>query len=151
MDIPLPQAANEPRDTAMQPRRILVIDDDACIGIAIQTIMGRHRYETVLASRACAGIEALQQSHFGVVMVDIFMPGLSGLDTIEHIRRLSSVPIIAMSGFRLKSPADSVDYLGMAAVRGATLCMRKPFQAAQLIEAVEWSGGLRVQLEGSTH
>jgi len=148
MDIPLPQAANEPRDTAMQPRRILVIDDDACIGIAIQTIMGRHRYETVLASRACAGIEALQQSHFGVVMVDIFMPGLSGLDTIEHIRRLSSVPIIAMSGFHLRNSAEAVDYLDMATQRGASLCMRKPFQPSQLIDAVERSVGLWRSIEG---
>jgi CheY-like chemotaxis protein len=79
------------------------------------------------------------------------MPGLCGLDTIEHVRRGSSIPIIAMSGFRLKNSADSLDYLGMAARRGATLCIRKPFKPAQLIEAIEWSQSLPAPIEGSAH
>jgi CheY-like chemotaxis protein len=134
---------------AQQARRVLVIDDDGCVGAAIQSILARRRYQTVLAPRAGAGIQALQQSQFDLVMVDIFMPGLSGLDTIEHIRRSSPIPIIAMSGFRLRSSADSVDCLEMAVRLGATLCLRKPFQPAQLIDAVEWSSGLRGRFEGS--
>ncbi len=120
-------------------RRVLVIDDDDCIGAAIRAILAGRRCETVHESRACAGIQRLEQTAFDVVMVDIFLKGLSGLDAIEYIRRGSSIPIIAMSGFRLRSSVDAVDYLAMAAVRGATLCMRKPFKSMQLIEAVECS------------
>jgi CheY-like chemotaxis protein len=130
-------------------RRILVIDDDPSVGAAIQAIMGRRRFQTVLASRSSDGIQALQQSSFDVVLLDIFMAGLSGLDTLDHIRRCSSIPIIVMSGFRLQSPAISVDYLAMAAMRGATLCMRKPFTATELIEAVEWTSGLVSPSEGA--
>jgi DNA-binding NtrC family response regulator len=150
MNLALPRASNEIREPSIRTRRILVIDDDDSIGVAIQTILGRRRYETVLAPRACVGIQALEESAFDAVMIDIFMPGLNGLDTIEHIRRVSPIPIIAMSGFRLRSPESSIDYLDMATRRGATLCMRKPFNSAQLIEAVEWSGGLHGQSEGST-
>jgi CheY-like chemotaxis protein len=142
---------NETRNHARQPIRVLVIDDDAHVGAAIKAVLARHPCETVIASRAYAGIHALRQSRFDVVMVDIFMPGLCGLDTIEHVRRGSSIPIIAMSGFRLKNSADSLDYLGMAARRGATLCMRKPFKPAQLIEAIEWSQSLPAPIEGSAH
>jgi CheY-like chemotaxis protein len=130
-------------DPVKSSRRILVIDDDACIGAAIQAILCRRRCQTVLAPRSIAGIEALQQTPFDVVMLDIFMPGLSGLDALDHIRRDSSIPIIAMSGFRLRSSADRVDYLAMAAQRGATLCMRKPFTAAELIKAVDWTYSLQ--------
>lgn len=110
--------------------------------------MGRRRYQTVLTPRSGDGIRALQKSQFDVVMLDIFMPGLNGLDTLDHIRRDLSIPVIVMSGFRLRSSAQPVDYLAMAAERGATLCMRKPFSAAELIKAVEWTSSLRRQGEG---
>ena len=84
-------------------------------------------------------------------MVDIFMPGMCGLDTIEQIRRGSSTPIIAMSGFRLRNPAASVDYLGMAALKGATVTIRKPFNAGQLINAVEWIRSMQGHTGGSVH
>ena len=119
------------------------------VTLEVQSILSGRRCETAITPRAYAGIRALQQSRFDVVMVDIFMPGLSGLDTIKNIRLGSSVPIIAMSGFRLRSSDDAVDYLGLAAQRGATLCMRKPFLPAQLIEAIDWCRSLECPMEGS--
>ena len=128
-----------------EPIRILVIDDDCSIGNAIRNILGRWQCESVLVSRAHVGIEVLRQSAFDTVMVDIFMPGMNGLDAIDRIRRSSAIPIIAMSGFRRRSSPHADDYLEMAAQRGATLCMRKPFQPIQLIEAIKWSSGLARQ------
>jgi CheY-like chemotaxis protein len=138
-------------DPVKSPRRILVIDDDASVGAAIEAILCRRQCQTVVAPRSVAGIQALQESHFDVVMLDIFMPGLCGLDALDHIRRGSPIPIIAMSGFRLQSSADRVDYLTMAARRGATLCMRKPFTAAELIKAIDWTSSLQNQNAGLPH
>jgi CheY-like chemotaxis protein len=123
--------------------RILVIDDDACVGTAIQAILARRQCETVLASRAHAGIHTLQASGFDVVIVDLFMPGMNGLDTIQRIRGASAMPIIAMSGFRLRNSLDAdQDFLGMAMLRGATASLRKPFSPPQLIAAIDRSLGL---------
>jgi CheY-like chemotaxis protein len=120
--------------------RILVIDDDANVSTAIQAILARHQCDTVLASRAHAGIHAFQASAFDVVMVDLFMPGMNGLDTIARIRSESAVPIIAMSGFRLRNSLDAdQDFLGMAILRGATISLRKPFSPPQLIAAIDRS------------
>lgn len=120
--------------------RILVIDDDASVGAAIQAILARHQCDTVLASRAHAGIHAFQASGFDLVMVDLFMPGMNGLDTITRIRSESAVPIIAMSGFRLRNSLDADrDFLGMAILRGATISLRKPFSPPQLIAAIDRS------------
>jgi two-component system response regulator (stage 0 sporulation protein F) len=117
--------------------RILVIDDDASVGAAIQAILARRQYETVLVSRAHAGIHALQTFGFDVVMIDLFMPGMNGLDTIKRIRSESAVPIIAMSGFSLRNSLDAdQDFLGMALLRGATVSLRKPFSPPQLIAAI---------------
>jgi CheY-like chemotaxis protein len=122
--------------------RILVIDDDACVSAAIQAILARRQCETVLASRAHAGIHSFQASEFDVVMVDLFMPGMNGLDTITRIRSESAVPIIAMSGFRLRNSLDpDQDFLGMAKLRGATISLRKPFSPPQLVAAIDRSLG----------
>ena len=147
-------AALHLHDTERMPRlvktttRILVIDDDACVSTAIQAILARRHCETVLASRAHAGIHALQASEFDVVMVDLFMPGMNGLDTITRIRSKSAVPIIAMSGFRLRNSLDpDQDFLGMAMLRGATISLRKPFSPPQLVAAIDRSLGLASSTE----
>jgi DNA-binding response OmpR family regulator len=130
--------------------RILVIDDDACVGAAIQCILARRRYETVLVSRAHAGIHALQTFGFDAVMIDLFMPGMNGLDTIERIRSGSAVPIIAMSGFSLRNSLDAdQDFLGMALLRGATVSLRKPFSPQQLVAAINRGLGLASPTEES--
>jgi CheY-like chemotaxis protein len=130
--------------------RILVIDDDDCVSTAIQAILARHQCETVVASRAHAGIHTFQGAEFDVVMVDLFMPGMNGLDTIAQIRSKSAVPIIAMTGFRLRNSLDSDrDFLGLAMLRGATTCLRKPFSPLQLVAAVDRSCGPASSAEGA--
>ena len=128
---------------ARMTTRILVIDDDACVSTAIRAILARRQCEAVLASRAHAGIHTFHASEFDVVMVDLFMPGMNGLDTITRIRAKSAVPIIAMSGFRLRNSLDpDQDFLGMAMLRGATISLRKPFSPPQLVAAIDRSLGL---------
>jgi CheY-like chemotaxis protein len=118
-------------------KRVLVIDDDPCVGAAIQTILARQGYETVLALRAHAGINAFELSGFDAVLVDLFMPGMNGLDTISRIRNLApQVPIIAMSGFRFQnSIGPGHDFFAMAVQSGATSSVRKPFTTWQLMAA----------------
>jgi DNA-binding response OmpR family regulator len=148
-------AALQLRDTQQAPdlvrtTRILVIDDDTWVSTAIQVILARRTYETVLASRAHAGIYAFQASGFDLVMVDLFMPGMNGLDAIARIRSESAVPIIAMSGFRLRNSLDlGGDFLDMAVLRGATVSLRKPFSPSQLVAAIDRSLGPASLSEGS--
>lgn len=125
-----------------KPLRVLVIDDDQSVSAAIQAILSRRNGETEIASRAHAGIHAIASSHHDVVLIDLFMPGLSGLDTIAHIRRGWAIPIVAMSGFRLRDRAGSSggrDYFQMAMLCGASTCLPKPFSPRQLFDAIDRS------------
>jgi len=136
--------------SAKTTTRILVIDDDACVSSAIRAIMARRQCEAVPALRAHAGIHTFHTSGFDVVMVDLFMPGMNGLDTITQIRSESAVPIIAMSGFRLRNSLDpDQDFLGMAMLRGATITLRKPFSPPQLVAAIDRSLGLACSIGDS--
>jgi DNA-binding response OmpR family regulator len=119
--------------------RALVIDDDVNVGEAIQAILASQRFETVHALRASSGIHALEQQNFDVVIVDLFLPGISGLDTIYRIRQQApDVPIIAMTGFRYRHRVSNstTDLLDLAKRRGATLHIQKPFTPSQLVDAI---------------
>jgi CheY-like chemotaxis protein len=116
--------------------KILVIDDDGNVGQAMRAILAGRHYETVFALRATTGILVLPLHKFDLVIVDIFMPEMGGLDTITRIRKDSAVPILAVSGFKSRQ-APSVDYFSHALRCGATARLRKPFTPAQLLAAVD--------------
>ena len=139
MDASGQHARIEALDPARPVLRVLVVDDDESVGAAIQAILSRRNYQTELASGAYAGIQALASSRFDVVLVDLFMTGMSGIDAIAHIRQQSGISIIAMSGFRLRSSLDPIDYFGTAMQRGASTWIQKPFSPRQLIEAIDLS------------
>lgn len=118
--------------------RVLVIDDDKSVCSAIEAFLRRQDCIVVLANNGYVGIKSFESSHFDVVMIDIFMPGMDGLETIKGFReRAPKVPIVAMSGFRFRgTTGPAPNFLGMAAKLGATYCLSKPFQPQQLMAAI---------------
>jgi CheY-like chemotaxis protein len=119
--------------------RILVVDDDKSVGFAIKTVLETAGYEVAYAPDCMSGIAAIKEAEYGVLMVDLFMPGIDGLETIKAFRQIKpDVPIIAISGFM---PRDghgrAPDFLGMATKLGANRAMAKPFRPRDLLQAVE--------------
>jgi DNA-binding response OmpR family regulator len=121
--------------------RIMVVEDDPSVGAAIVMTLGREGYDTVHALDAGTGMRAFESSRFDLVIIDIFLPDISGLETIAELRRRSPVmPILAISGFIFRDSMDPVlDYLALATKAGAAVCLRKPFASRQLIAAVRAS------------
>ncbi len=119
-------------------RRVLVIDDDISIGIAIELSLRRQNCIAVLADTGPLGVSAFESSEFDMVMIDIFMPEMDGLEIIKSFReRAPALPIIAMSGYRFHhAMSASPDFLDMAIKLGATYRLRKPFGPEQLKIAV---------------
>jgi CheY-like chemotaxis protein len=121
--------------------RILVIDDDLGIRKAVKTILERKGYSVVLAACGDHGIAITEVFAFDVVIVDIFMPGMDGFETIKVLRRCAPrVKVIAVSGYEFRIGSQQPpDFLRMAGDLGAAFCLRKPFTASELTEAVESS------------
>jgi DNA-binding response OmpR family regulator len=119
-------------------RRVLVIDDDISIRVAIEISLRRQDCAVVLADNGAFAVTTFDESEFDLVMVDIFMPEMDGLEIIKSFReRAPMVPIVAMSGYRFRnamSPAP--DFLEMAAKLGAAYALRKPFGPRQLTAAI---------------
>src|SRR3954467_1019160 len=82
--------------------RILVIDDDEVVREATASFLESEQFEVVAVGDGSAGVEAVKTGRFDLVVVDVFMPGMDGLETTRAIRQLdAAVPVIAVSGFML--------------------------------------------------
>jgi CheY-like chemotaxis protein len=127
-------------------RRILVIDDDQAVRGAITIVLQADGFEVVTAEDGWAGLELARASEFDLVIVDLFMPRLGGLDTIRQLReRNPLLPIIAMSGSTPRRATDPADLLESATQHGDVIKMPKPFRANDLLKIVHGAIGAAVK------
>jgi CheY-like chemotaxis protein len=121
--------------------KVLVVDDDLSIGAAIKMILNGEGHHAVHAQDANIGVEMFESCQFDLVIVDIFMPGINGLEVITSVRgRAANIPIVAISGLRFRGALNrGPDFLHMAIAAGATVGLRKPFTSRQLVAAVQAS------------
>ena len=119
--------------------RILVIDDDLYVCFTIKTILERGGHHVVIAECGHRGIAFTELYSFDAIIVDIFMPGLNGLETIRLIRQSEpDAKIVAISGYRFREGRRSTpDFFRMSLELGASCYLHKPFTATELVEAVE--------------
>jgi CheY-like chemotaxis protein len=118
--------------------RVLVVDDDPMVCMAIEIYLERHGFEVTIADGGETGLRALEDSSFDLMIVDIFMPHMRGFESIRIFHeRAPAIPLVAMSGYafaNLDSPAP--DFLRMALELGAARCLRKPFTPAALLAMI---------------
>jgi len=118
-------------------RRILVVDDDAAVRSTLRLLLEAYGFEVVLARNGHQGIKAVESSDLDLVLLDVFMPGMDGLETIKVLRRVRpQLPIIAMSG-ALARGLSAPDYLSFATKLGAAAALHKPFRPNDLLDAVK--------------
>ncbi len=117
---------------------ILVIDDDPAILNVAELVLRRGGHDVIVAREAKEGLRTLQRDPFDLVIVDIFMPEMDGLETINEVHRLRpGLPVIVMSGYQFEAAiAPRPDFPHMATALGATSSLKKPFRPAELMQAV---------------
>jgi CheY-like chemotaxis protein len=128
-----------PRLAKSRMARILVIDDDEAVREATAMVLEEEHFEVVTVPDGKSGIEAVKAGAFDLVIVDLFMPGIDGLQTTKAIRQINpSVPVIAVSGFMLGNRRlEMPNFDTMATEVGAVSTLYKPFQVAALVQAIE--------------
>ena len=111
---------------------ILIIDDDRQMRRLLTRILTGAGHTARQAVNGRDGIALFAQQRADVVITDMVMPDMEGIETILSLRRENpTLPIIAISG-----GTDPV-YLRAAASLGATEVLRKPFSPQALLEALE--------------
>jgi DNA-binding response OmpR family regulator len=114
--------------------RLLLIDDDATLRRAMRIFLEKSGFEIVEASDGRAGLAAFAAQPAALVVTDLIMPEVEGVETIRALRKLSgTVPIIAISG---RGSGGSADYLDDVRVLGASEVFEKPFELRALQAAI---------------
>jgi CheY-like chemotaxis protein len=119
--------------------RILVIDDDVFVRLTIKNMLEREGHLVVLAECGHDGAHAIEAYAFDLAIIDIFMPDMAGLETIQAFHQSAPrLPIIVVSDYVFRDASEPApDFLRMAVDLGAVACLRKPFTSAQLLDAVQ--------------
>src|SRR4051794_10383155 len=96
--------------------KVLVIDDDPDVRDLMLSLLAEAGHDVVAFANGGGAIDHVRQEHADLLVTDIFMPDVEGLETIREFRRLRpDVPIIAISGIDF----DGGDYLRVARKFGA--------------------------------
>ncbi|WP_426105244.1 ANTAR domain-containing response regulator [Massilia sp. TSP1-1-2] len=112
-------------------RRILVVDDDPLLLTFLTEVIGHAGYDTVTASCAEEALAVIATGEPDLALLDITMPGMSGLELAARLKADTSVP------FMFLSAVDDSESARQAAAHGAVGYLVKPVDAARLMPAFE--------------
>lgn len=115
-------------------RRILVVEDNLVNQKVVTTILGKRGYELELAANGLLALQKLEESHYDLVLMDVQMPVLDGLEATRRIRRRpewAKLPIVAMTAHAMTGDRERCLDAGMTAYAS------KPIQPALLVQTIE--------------
>lgn len=113
---------------------ILVVDDEAVIRDGLQRTLAGDRFEVETCKSGHAAIELLQDKEYDLIITDLKMPGMNGIEVLKAVKGLQpDIPVIMITGYA------TVDTAVEAMKNGATDYITKPFTPQQILEKIERS------------
>ena len=116
----------------MESTRILIVDDEAVIRDGLKRVLERESFTVETCSSGFQAIEILQKQEFDLIITDLKMPGMSGMEVLRSVRTLQpDTPVILITGYA------SIDTAVEAIKNGASDYISKPFAPDILLEKVQ--------------
>lgn len=114
------------------PRRVLIVDDDRALRVAVASLLQEAGFATDQAADGPEALGKLQHQGADLMLLDIGLPGMSGLDVLTQARRMAAAPRVVMM------TADDTPEALLCAVRGqAHRYLRKPVPPARIVDLVK--------------
>ncbi|HGY10890.1 MAG TPA: sigma-54-dependent Fis family transcriptional regulator, partial [Desulfobacterales bacterium] len=111
---------------------ILVIDDDDQLRISFSKLLKEEKYAVISAASGEAGIEIVKENRLDLVLLDLRLPGINGLETFKRIKKIDSkLPVIIMTAYGTTQIAIE------ATKMGAYDYVLKPFDVADMLTLIE--------------
>ncbi|MFH1521905.1 MAG: response regulator [archaeon] len=111
-------------------KRILVVDDKKSIRNLVQIFLSHQGYEIITASDGVNGIREFNRGGIDLVLTDIIMPNMDGIQLYYEIRKINSrCPIYIMSGY-----TDNIELQEL--INNGVKYLKKPFKLEKLAEMV---------------
>jgi len=115
----------------MSEQQILLVDDDLNISRLVRLYLEKEGYSVIEAARGDTALEAFQKHNPSLVLLDVMLPGLDGLQVLKEIRKTSRTPVIMLTA--KDETFDKV--LGLEL--GADDYITKPFEAKEMVARVK--------------
>jgi len=110
--------------------RVLVVDDDAALSEMLGIVLRGEGFEPVFCADGAQAVQAFRDSRPDIVLLDLMLPGMDGIDICRAIRQDSGVPIVMLT-----ARGDTVDVVvGLEA--GADDYIVKPFKPKELVARI---------------
>ncbi len=134
--MPLAGQSKSPHDSQIIPGEgtILIIDDEGAVRMSAEGMLRICGYKTLVADSGPAGIELYKahQADIGMVLLDVSMPGMSGLEVIGHIKDLDPQAVVVMMSGYVEN-----ERINQAISSGAKAFLKKPFSLNSLAQTVK--------------
>ena len=114
--------------------RILFVDDDQMNLMRAKMILSKGGYEILTAESGEAALECVMSQELNLLLLDIEMPGMSGIETLEKLRAMdkgAELPVLFMTGTYEEEQQEQGKRLGVLD------CVKKPFLPMAILEQVE--------------
>lgn len=110
---------------------IMIVDDDAALGEMLSIVLNSSGFETVTCQDGLRAVEMFPTLHPDLVLLDIMLPGLDGVQVAHRIRQTANTPIIMLT-----AKSDTTDVVkGLEA--GADDYVAKPFEVVELMARIK--------------
>jgi CheY-like chemotaxis protein len=110
-------------------KRVLIVDDEPQIGKIFGLKLRLTGYEVVTTTSGKEAIELVQKQNFDVMLLDVLMPDVTGLDVLDAVRGFSQIPVILFTA--------RTDIFEIAKRIGANDYISKPINPDLLVEKIE--------------
>ena len=115
---------------------VLLVEDTKVVRFALGALLRDQGHEVTEECDGTAAIRATKEEHFDIVVTDVFMPALDGLELIRYLRQVHpELKIIGISGGGARhSPEYAID---LASKLGADIVMQKPIENDDLLASID--------------
>ncbi|PRQ10687.1 DNA-binding response regulator [Corynebacterium sp. 13CS0277] len=142
--------------TPAQSTRILIVEDEDSLAEPLAFLLGREGFDTIIASDGPQALVEFANHDIDIVLLDLMLPGMSGIDVCTHIRATSHVPVIMVTA--RDTELDKIHGLDI----GADDYVTKPYSSGELIARIravlrrsdktqDILGGPRVAMDTQAH
>jgi len=115
-------------------KKILIMDDEISVQKLFSQFLEGQGYQVECAANGREGLAIMQRFNADLLIVDVMMPEMDGLEVVQEIRRMNAVlPIIAISGGMRNA---SMNFVTFAQEFGANAIFEKPVSLADLLVSV---------------
>ncbi|MEL6869139.1 MAG: response regulator transcription factor [Pseudomonadota bacterium] len=114
----------------MSNPHILIIDDDEALGAMLEEFLAPDQLDVSICLSAEAGLDHLRQQNVDLIILDLMLPGMNGLDALKQIRQTDDTPIIMLT-----ARGEDVDRI-LGLEFGADDYLAKPFNPRELLARI---------------